>query len=272
MDHSYEEMRRAAVDILAGREENLFGLEFWLSSRSLRKCIAIVMKRRDGEEITWNDKDEIGLSQTDSSVFLEVFWDLIRQGIINVNYSWDENPPYIKVSSFSERIFNDDRLYFFHNVLSYEKIIKEQIPNIDDVTLIYLMEGMRSFLAGCWLSATVMMGVSAEHVFSKLLESVKNNVKYKDMFKNVFEEEKILKKINKFKNILRQNEKNLPLERETKEGLETNLFGIIELIRNFRNESGHPTGKIISREQCYVLLNLFIPYCKKMYQLIEFFS
>ena len=33
-----------------------------------------------------------------------------------------------------------------------------------------------------------------------------------------------------------------------------------------------PTGKIIDREQSYVLLQLFIPYCKKMYQLMDHYS
>ncbi|MFL6597469.1 MAG: hypothetical protein ACJ8KF_05835, partial [Chthoniobacterales bacterium] len=33
-------------------------------------------------------------------------------------------------------------------------------------------------------------------------------------------------------------------------------------------QSGHPSGKIIDREQAYILLQLFPRYCKKMYQLI----
>jgi hypothetical protein len=41
------------------------------------------------------------------------------------------------------------------------------------------------------------------------------------------------------------------------------------VIRNFRNQAGHPTGTIISREQAYILLQLFIPYAKKLYQLKE---
>jgi hypothetical protein len=68
------------------------------------------------------------------------------------------------------------------------------------------------------------------------------------------------------------NSKRIPLTSEIKEDLETNFLGIIAIIRNFRNESGHPTGNIISREQCCVNLNLFIPYCKKMYQLMDFFN
>lgn len=45
--------------------------------------------------------------------------------------------------------------------------------------------------------------------------------------------------------------------------------GVVSIVRTFRNESAHPTGKIIDREQAYVLLCLFIPYCRKMYQLMQ---
>ena len=80
----------------------------------------------------------------------------------------------------------------------------------------------------------------------------------------------VLQKINKFKNILDQQLHNLPAE--VKEDLDTNFAAILSVIRTFRNQSGHPTGKIIDREQAYVLLQLFIPYAKKMYQLMDYYS
>lgn len=62
-----------------------------------------------------------------------------------------------------------------------------------------------------------------------------------------------------------------PLPPEIKEDLDTHFAGILSVIRSYRNESGHPTGKIMDREQTFVLLQLFIPYCKKQYQLMQFF-
>jgi hypothetical protein len=76
--------------------------------------------------------------------------------------------------------------------------------------------------------------------------------------------------LNKFRDLLDRHIGEF--SPDIREGLDTNFLGIIEIIRNFRNESGHPTGKIIGREQCFILLQLFVPYCKKIYQLKEFFS
>jgi hypothetical protein len=86
----------------------------------------------------------------------------------------------------------------------------------------------------------------------------------------VSKERSILPKLNKFKQILDQHKGDL--SSEIREDLDTNFLSIIAIIRNFRNESGHPSGKIISREQCYILLQLFVPYCKKIYHLKKFFE
>jgi hypothetical protein len=102
------------------------------------------------------------------------------------------------------------------------------------------------------------------------LEDIEKNPKHNPIYKSVFLEKTILQKVNKFKNILEQNQTNL--SKEVKEDLDTNFAGILSIIRNFRNQAGHPTGKIIDREQAYVLLQLFIPYCKKLYQLKTHFN
>ena len=127
---------------------------------------------------------------------------------------------------------------------------------------------MQAFRSGCILSATVMLGVATEHTFELLLDAIKASTTHSVPFKKVFDERTILARINKFKHLLDQQVKSLPPE--IKEDMDTNFLGILSLIRNFRNESGHPTGKIVDREQTYVLLNLFIPYGKKMYQMKEY--
>ncbi len=141
---------------------------------------------------------------------------------------------------------------------------------MDAVTLIYLKEAMQDFKSGCLLSASVMLGVAAEYTFAKLLETIERNGTHYATFKNVCDQRSVLRKLNKFKNILDQNQELL--SSAVKEDLDTNFIGITSVIRNFRNDSGHPTGKLISREQCYVLLQLFVPYCKKMYELIGVFD
>jgi hypothetical protein len=264
MDHSYEEIRDAALDILAGRERGTYDPNQYVH---LQRGVAEVLESRERNTIVSNAK----LSAPDSEIFLELFWDLFRQGIITLGYN-NSNPefPFFRVTAFGKKLLEGQNPYFFHDVSSYESIIKSSIPDIDPATLVYLKEAMQAFMSGCLLSSSVMLGVATEHCFLQLLEVVEANSQYSALFKNAFSQRTILQKLNKFKNVLDQNIGILPPD--VKEDLDTNFSGIVSMIRTFRNESGHPSGRIISREQCYVLLQLFIPCCKKVYQLAGIFK
>lgn len=267
-DHSYEEIRQTVLEILSERvipyQKRVDQIIQYLS---LERQVAYLLMNREGNKP--ETLDFAALTRNDSESFMEIFWTLFQQGVITLGHLRGEpNFPYFHVSTFGKRILEHDRVYFFHDVYTYEEEIKRNVPDIDDITLLYLKEAMQAFKSGCLLSATVMIGVAAEHTFMKLVETIQQNQNHKDKFKNVYTEKTILRKLNKFLKVLEQHQKDIPSE--IKEDLDTDFMGIMSVIRNFRNESGHPTGKIISREQCYILLNLFIPYCKKLYQLIDF--
>ena len=262
MPHSYEEIRSVALDILLGREQIRPPAT---NFHTLVHEIAKVFARREGRQ-----SELVRLDNQDSDISLELFWDLFRQGIITLGLN-DLNPefPHFRVTKFGKNIAEGHSTYFIHDVSSYEQIIRSEIPNVNDVTLLYLKEAMQAFYSGCILSSTVMLGVAAEHTFQLLLETIKNNIKHQTNFSSVFKENSILPKINRFRKVLEQY--NKILSPGIKEDLDTNFFGIQSIIRTFRNQSGHPTGKIIDREQAFVHLRLFIPYCKKSYQLMDYF-
>ncbi len=268
-DHTFEEIRSIAIDILAGKEQVHYTPNQYVH---LAIGVAEIIQKKDpcfgsGEKSGRDPR----LSTNDDLLFQEVFWDLFRQGIITLGMDGSNNNfPWFRVSSFGKKILDLQNPYFFHDVSIYETIIRQNIPDIDDITLLYLKEAMQAFRTGCLLSSSVMLGVAAEHSFEKLLETITGNPKYEPIFTSVHKERSILPKLNKFKTILDQHIGEL--KPEIREDLDTNFSGIIAIIRNFRNESGHPSGKIISREQCYILLQLFIPYCKKIYQLKAFFE
>lgn len=115
-----------------------------------------------------------------------------------------------------------------------------------------------------------MIGVAAEHAFLSLLEVIEANPTHKSTFRNALAERLILRKFNAFRKAIDSQIPKMP--HEIQEGIDTQLSGTLDIIRTFRNESGHPSRKIISREQCYVLLNLYVPYCKKIYQLMKYYK
>jgi hypothetical protein len=121
------------------------------------------------------------------------------------------------------------------------------------------------------MAATVMLGVASEHSFLLLLEAAEANATYGSRFASAVKERTILQKFRKFKAALDQHVL-ADLPSEVKEDLDIDFAGILSVIRTFRNDSGHPSGKVLGREQAYILLQMFVPYCKKIYQLIDFFK
>ena len=268
MPHSYEEIRAVALDLLSGREKTDYSLNQY---ENLSVSIGRVFAQREGRVQAGHHGATYPLDNYDRETFLELFWDLFRQGLISLGIN-DANRqfPFFHVTRLGKQIADSQSAYFFHDVSSYEAAIKSEVPAINDVTLLYLMEAMQAFRSGCILSASVMLGVATEHTFLLLLEQIEANPKHQPTFASVSQERTILQKVNKFKNVLEQNLKSL--SPEVKEDLDTHFAGILSVIRTFRNQSGHPTGKLIDREQAFVLLQLYIPYCKKLYQLMHVFK
>lgn len=268
MTHSFEEIRSVALDILAGREQVQWAPTQY---QNLMTDIGEVFARREGKIQPGHFGATYALEPVDRERFLEVFWDLFRQGVITLGSDdSNRNFPHFRVSELGKKVADSESLYFFHDVSSYENAIKSEVQNIDPVTLIYLKESMQAFRSGCILSSTVMLGVATEHTFLLLLEKIQDSPTHKSTYKTASEQRTILQKVNKFKNILDQHQNALPSD--VKEDLDTHFMGILSIIRNFRNKSGHPSGQVIDREQAFVLLQLFIPYCKKLYKLMEFFA
>jgi hypothetical protein len=268
MPHTYEELRAAALDIFAGRETVPYVVSNY---ENLSVGLGLVFARREGRIQPGHFGATYPLDAQDKELLLELFWDLFRQGIISLGLN-DNNRefPFFHLTKLGNDLARGQEVYFFHDVSSYEAAIRREVPSIHSVTLLYLKEAMQAFRAGCMLSATVMLGVSVEHTFELLLEQLESHTTHKVTFAPAFSERTILRKFNKFRTILESITKNLPPE--IKEDLDTHFAGILSVIRTFRNESGHPTGKIIDREQTFVLLQLFIPYCKKQYQLMHYFK
>lgn len=268
-EHSHEEVRAAALDVISGRVKTHW--EYCSQFEELALAIAQVLSERDGVHTSiGNVTGGYSLYPTEAESLREIFWDFFRQGIVTLGLdAANPNFPFFRVSKFGKRLIERNDTYFFHDVSSYAEVIKTEIPNINEVTLLYLQEAMQAFQTGCLLSATVMLGVATEHTFLLLLEAVVANPTNASTFKNASEQRTILQKVNKFKNVLDQNLSAYP--DDIKEDLDTHFAGILSVIRGFRNQAGHPTGKIPSREQVYVLLHLFIPYCRKLYDMMKFY-
>lgn len=114
MPHSHEEIRSAALDIIAGRERVAHEPTQY---EHLRLGIGEVFARREGRIQPGHFGATYPLDHQDSEIFLEVFWDLFRQGIITLGLN-DANRqfPHIRATQLGKNIATSQSAYFFHDV------------------------------------------------------------------------------------------------------------------------------------------------------------
>ena len=269
MSHSYEEIRDASFGVLS-KDTRPTSLKQY---NDLKIKVGKVLDEYDGttQKPPSPYPADTALSKEDSEILREVFWDLFRQGIVTLGIDESNKSfPFFRVTSWGKKAVSENDCYFITDTTIFQKRIREEIPNIDDISILYLKESFQAFRSGCLISSTVMLGVAAEHIFQLLLDQLESNTMQATKFKNVFKERAILGRINKFKAIITPDKGSFP--QNVRESFDTQFLGIQSMIRIYRNESGHPTGKVIDREQAFVNLRLFIPFGKMVHSLMDHYK
>ena len=156
MPHTYEEMRAAALDVLARREQVPCEPNQY---EHLSLGIGQVFARRENRIQPGHYSAKYPLEPQDKELFLELFWDFFREGVISLGLD-DSNRafPFFHLTRLGNQLAQGQEVYFFHDVSSYEAAIRREVPTVDVTTLLYLKEAMQAFRAGCMLSSTVMLG------------------------------------------------------------------------------------------------------------------
>lgn len=203
----------------------------------------------------------------------QIIWDLILQGVVTPGVS-ERSPelPHIKVTDYGYECLESMEI-LPHDPDGYLRYLRNEIPQIDDTIEKYLTESLQTFLTGNLLASTVMLGGASEKAVLLLIEAYTNaisNSNKRERFKQSIKRFGILGRFKEFRKKLDSVRKTIP--RSISDDLDIQLDGIFNLIRNCRNDVGHPTGRNIDRRLAFSNLQLFIPYCKRIYELIKHFN
>ena len=204
----------------------------------------------------------------------EIINDFVIEGILG--WGIDElnpGPPFLKVTRYGKKCI-DKQSPQPYDPDGYLEYLKSEIPDIDDIILMYISESLHAYLRGLMLSSTVMLGGASEKAFLLLFESYTNALLNPEKKKKFTA--RLTAPIKRKIDMLRQEfeilKKDNQIPKELADDLEIQLDGICNFIRNCRNDVGHPSGRKIDRSLAYANLRLFVPYCRRIYDLIEYFS
>lgn len=187
----------------------------------------------------------------DEPLFREVFWELLCKNIVVPgNRTNSAEFPWASLTEYGKKCFEEDRLL----PLDPQEILRslyDAIPDIDPIIKIYFEESVSCFDNMNYLSSTVMIGGALERAIIVKTESFYNelNDNKAEFQNNILNISRIKTKFDNFIRFLKESDIYNDFSLSVKEKLSSLLPAIFNLIRITRNETGHPTGREISRDE-----------------------
>lgn len=205
-----------------------------------------------------------------------VLWSLVSQEILYIDMPSDLSSSTISlvfdITEYGLQVLSAG-IPIPHDPDGYLSYIKSEIPNIDDTIYTYISESINAYNHNLLLSATTTIGCASEKALLLLLEA------YIPFLPSEKERESFLKRTKgKFIKIqFEEFQKSFAgqksrVDKELTDGIDIVIGGIFELLRQNRNSTGHPTGKSMPKDRVFAALQLFVTYCKRIYELIDFFN
>jgi len=199
--------------------------------------------------------------------------ELINNGFLYPGSAGDFNSgyPWLTITEYGKEAFAQED-WLPYDPDGYIRALKENVPEIDDVTLAYIGEAVSSFNRRQLLSSTLTLGVASENLMLLLVESYLNwlkDSKRKATLEKKITDRFIYTQYKEFKLEFEKDVKNFP--KELQANWETYLDGIFNFIRLNRNSAGHPTGTKMNAKVIYANLQIFADYGRYVFSLIKHF-
>jgi hypothetical protein len=200
----------------------------------------------------------------------EVLWGLIVEGVFAPGSGMrNPNLPDLRLTEYGKKCVEAGELTP-HDPDGYADRLKRQCRSIDSVTLIYVGEALQTFRAGNHLATAVMVGVAAEQTLSRLVVALMGSLdapQTSEKLRQATEGKGAKRQHDELMERLRPIARQLPPS--VAANLEQHIGGIYDLIRQTRNEAGHPTGRKLERYESHALLLMFSAYCRTAHELMD---
>lgn len=209
-----------------------------------------------------------------SSQVQQAFWSLVSQGLAYINMTqpapenWSLELTDAGRAAVSDREVNPD------DPTGYFDWIGKNVPGLSAVAGSYLREAVAAFNHTLYFASAVMLGVAAEAVFLETASAFAPTLggRDRDDFQKLIANPKrgYLEKYNEFRKKSGPIAQRLPSE--LRENLDLVLGGVQELLRIYRNDAAHPTGRPMAREECFANLRVAAEFFKRMYEMKTHFE
>jgi len=208
-------------------------------------------------------------------LFFEVVWNFIGTGILVPYYNRSNTKwPFLSLTTEGRELAERgepspaDPDGFLRHV---EDAFSSGLP---DTVSLYLREAVFAFNRRLYIAASVMLGVAAEGLLLEVASAVRDShldaSVGRDWYAGSIESTPALRQYRSIASKLEPVQRDMP--HELRERFDANFRSIRNLIREQRNEDGHPTGNTRDRDDLLPALYLFAPYARLTAELIGWLS
>lgn len=210
----------------------------------------------------------------DSRQVMEVLWSLVGQGLLYLNY-YDRHPSNwrFQLTAAGNTAANDQSVNP-DSPDQYLQRLKHSVPDASDTVTQYVNESLVSYRNRSYLASAVMLGVASEAAFLEMAEAFGRWLPPAEgaSFLTLLSKPRTSYQA-KFEEYRKKLEPRKPdLSEDLADGMALTLDAILDLLRIYRNDAGHPKGKQIPREQAKINLEMFARYLERMYAFKAFFD
>ena len=206
---------------------------------------------------------------------VQAVWSLVSRGLAVIDYQ-NENvvnwyidlTPKGRAAALDEEVNPD-------NPSKYIEKLNSSVPMANATVMQYAKDALESYNNRCYLASAVMLGVASEAAFIEMARSFGNWLPESDekkKFISIIENERqnYLTKFLEFRKRIETHKSELPPD--LSDGMALTFDSIVDLLRIYRNDAGHPTGKQISRDDAFNNLQMFQRYLHKLYAFKAYFD
>jgi hypothetical protein len=267
----YDRLRRAVLDDLRSKEQRSTNKREHHEFGNNMRQFGAIDSLLPANTMSYEEK-----SRADALVY-QIYHELYLERIIfpgtadsssTGKMSW----PWYQVTDYGRRVLQTSE-YCPYDPDGYLRRLKSEIPNLDETIVRYVEESLRCLRVNCLLAAAVTIGCASEQAMLLLVEAFGQAITDLQK-KREYEKDTgswiISRKYKAFRRRLDGLADSLPEPLRTP--LEQTLHGIFDLIRQIRNDAGHPTGGSITPDLIRSSHIGFPGYCKYAYAMMDHFA
>ncbi len=154
-------------------------------------------------------------------------------------------------------------------------VLLKLVPNLDLVIRQYVQEALLTYERGALFASAVMIGAASEKAVYLLMDALHGSLldpQKKKAVQKALEECKLPTMFNRLLEGIKQAKTLGAMPYPAHEGAEHHLLSLQEAIRVQRNDAVHPQVGQVTLETVHLALAAFPVACRKIYDLMEWFT